>query len=85
MVGCWDFYGQAESGGSTHYRGCKAIIGEQKKGSGVFFASAANNPEHKTRLQHEIEATDCQIDQLVFELYGLTEEEIKIVEDSERG
>jgi len=28
---------------------------------------------------HEIEATDRQIDQLVYELYGLTEEEIKIV------
>jgi hypothetical protein len=34
----------------------------------------------KTRLQREIEATDRQIDQPVYELYGLTEEEIKIVE-----
>jgi hypothetical protein len=40
----------------------------------------ANNPEQKTRLQREIEATDHQIDQLVYELYGLTEEKIKIVE-----
>jgi len=32
------------------------------------------------RLQREIDATDRQIDQLVYELYGLTEEEIKIVE-----
>jgi hypothetical protein len=31
-------------------------------------------------LQRQIEATDQQIDQLVYELYGLTEEEIKIVE-----
>ncbi len=38
--------------------------------------STANNPERKTRLQREIEATDRQIDQLVYELYGLTEEEI---------
>jgi hypothetical protein len=30
--------------------------------------------------QHQIEATDRQIDALVYELYGLTEEEIKIVE-----
>ncbi len=30
-------------------------------------------------LQREIEATDRRIDQLVYELYGLTEEEIKIV------
>ena len=32
------------------------------------------------RFQREIEATERQIDQLVYELYGLTEEEIKIVE-----
>jgi len=41
-----------------------------------------NNLEHKTRLQREIEATNHQIDQLVYELYGLTEEEIKIVEEA---
>jgi hypothetical protein len=34
----------------------------------------------KTALQRQIEATDHQVDQLVYELYGLTEEEIKIVE-----
>jgi len=33
-----------------------------------------------TALQRQIEATDRQIDQLVYELYGLTEEEIRIVE-----
>jgi len=31
-------------------------------------------------LQRQIEATDKQIDRLVYELYGLTEEEIGIVE-----
>ena len=35
----------------------------------------------KTRLQREIKAADRQIDQLVYELYGLTEEEIRIVEE----
>ena len=40
----------------------------------------AKNPNDKTRLERQIEATDRQIDQLVYELYGLTEEEIKIVE-----
>ncbi len=34
----------------------------------------------KTVIQRQIDATDKQIDQLVYELYGLTEEEIKIVE-----
>ena len=42
--------------------------------------AAARTPDDKTRLQREIDATDRQIDQLVYELYGLTEEEIKIVE-----
>jgi hypothetical protein len=36
----------------------------------------------KTFLQCQIDATDRQIDQLVYELYGLTDEEIKIVEES---
>jgi len=40
------------------------------------------NPNDKIQLEREIEATDHQIDQLVYELYGLTEEEIKIVEDT---
>lgn len=31
-------------------------------------------------VKREIEATDKSIDRLVYELYGLTEEEIKIVE-----
>jgi hypothetical protein len=34
----------------------------------------------KTALQRQIDATGRQIDQLVYELYGLTEEEVKIVE-----
>jgi len=38
--------------------------------------------EHeKTLLQRQIEATDAAIDKLVYELYGLTEEEIAIVEE----
>ena len=34
----------------------------------------------RVALQRQIDATDKQIDSLVYELYGLTEEEIKIVE-----
>ena len=41
----------------------------------------AKTPQAKTVLQRQIEATDRQIDRLVFELYDLTEEEIKIVEE----
>jgi len=36
----------------------------------------------KTLLQRQIEATDKQIDRLVYELYGLTEGEIRIVEEA---
>jgi hypothetical protein len=36
--------------------------------------------QEKTLLARQIEATDAAIDKLVYELYGLTEEEIKIVE-----
>jgi hypothetical protein len=40
----------------------------------------ARTPHEQTGLQRQIEATDSQIDALVYELYGLTEEEIRIVE-----
>lgn len=33
-------------------------------------------------LKKEIDKTDKEIDQMVYELYGLTEEEIKIVEEA---
>jgi len=39
-----------------------------------------SNPHEKERLKREIASTDAQIDRLVYELYGLTEDEIKIVE-----
>jgi hypothetical protein len=38
--------------------------------------------QEKTLLARQIEATDASIDKLVYELYGLTEEEIRIVEAS---
>jgi fido (protein-threonine AMPylation protein) len=42
--------------------------------------TVANTPSDKTRLQRQIDATDQEIDRLVYGLYGLTEEEIQIVE-----
>jgi len=44
----------------------------------------AQTPHEKTALRRRIEATDGQIDALVYELYGLTEEEIGIVEAAGR-
>lgn len=42
----------------------------------------AKTPNSKQNIQRQIEATDKQIDKLVYELYGITEEEIKILEES---
>jgi len=48
-----------------------------------------NKDRDNTKIQHDrkliqrqIDATDKQIDQLVYELYGLTDEEIRIVEEA---
>jgi len=41
---------------------------------------AAKTSHEQTALQRQIDATDRQIDRLVYELYGLTAEEIAIVE-----
>ena len=42
--------------------------------------AGARTPQEKTALERQITATDTQIDALVYELYGLTKEEIALVE-----
>lgn len=42
--------------------------------------AAANTPYEQENLKRQIDATYQQIDRLVYELYGLSEDEIKIVE-----
>ena len=42
--------------------------------------AAAKTPPEKTSLERQIAATDQQIDRLVYQLYGLTDDEIKLVE-----
>ncbi len=42
--------------------------------------SAARTPQEETTLERQIGALDVRLDSLVYELYGLTENEIKIVE-----
>jgi hypothetical protein len=37
-------------------------------------------PQEKDLIRRLMQATNSQIDRMVYELYGLTEEEIKIVE-----
>ena len=45
--------------------------------------SETRDPRTREQLQRRIDATDAQIDRLVYELYELTEEEIKVVEGKE--
>ena len=42
--------------------------------------AAAKTPPEQTALERQIAATDQQIDRLVYQLYGLTDDEIKLVE-----
>jgi hypothetical protein len=43
--------------------------------------ASVKTPDDKTRLQRQVEATDQQIDQFVYELYGLTDKETHIIEE----
>ena len=42
--------------------------------------AAARTDHEQTNLKRRIEATDRRIDRLVYDLYNLTDEEIRIVE-----
>ena len=44
---------------------------------------SARTPQEQERIRGEIESTDRAIDALVYKLYGVTEEEIRIVEGEE--
>ena len=44
--------------------------------------AAPRTPQELTAVRRQIAATDREIDRLVYELYGLTDEEIRIVEES---
>ncbi len=46
--------------------------------------AAAQTPHERTVLQRQMEGTDAEIDGLVYELYGLTAEEIAVVEGAEK-
>jgi hypothetical protein len=44
-------------------------------------SKSAKTPQDKELIKRQLEATDKQIDALVYELYGLTEDEIRIIEN----
>ena len=48
----------------------------------ALWLAAATVPDDKRLLQRQIEATDRQIDGLVYELYELSPDEIRIVEEA---
>ena len=43
--------------------------------------AAAKSAAQKAIVQRQIDATDRQIDQLVYQLYGLTDEEVALIEE----
>ena len=42
--------------------------------------STSKTPQEKTVLERQITASDTELDRLVYDLYGLEEDEIKIIE-----
>jgi len=50
------------------------------RSTGIRTRRIPKTPHGQEMIQREIESTDWAIDALVYELYGLTEEEIKIVD-----
>jgi hypothetical protein len=42
--------------------------------------ASAKTPQEEESVQRQVESTDGGIDELVYELYGLSEEEIGVVE-----
>ena len=72
-----------ESGEQREYPGENATR-LRALGGGVarrFCRNAAKTPTDRTAIQRQIDATDRQIDQLVYKRYGLTDDKVKIVEE----
>ncbi len=46
--------------------------------------AAAKTDHEETAIQRQIDATDRQIDQLVYNLYSLTDDEIRMIEEMTR-
>jgi hypothetical protein len=42
--------------------------------------AAERNPQHRSQIEREIAATDRGIDAHVYQLYGLTDEEVAVIE-----
>lgn len=73
----------------------KRLVERFQENRDVYCSSAYNETQarhefidpllhEKSLIQRQIETTDKQIDQLVYELYGLTDKEIRIGEEATR-
>jgi len=71
----------------------KRLVERFRENRDVYCSSAYNEAQarhefidplvnNKSPIQRQIKETDKQIDQLVYDLYGLTDEEIRIVEEA---
>jgi hypothetical protein len=45
-------------------------------------SATAKSAHHREAMQRQIDSTDREIDRLVYELYGLTDDEIRLIEES---
>ena len=74
-------------------KGVTRLVERFRENRDVYCSSAYNETQarhefidplvrEKLLVQRQIDATDRQIDQLVYELYGLTDKEIRIVEEA---
>ena len=73
--------GPAESVGASCIPASRSVEAPESR-NGTRLLRQSGPPRDKAVLQGQIDATDRQIDRLVYELYGLTEEEIRIVEQA---
>jgi len=62
----------------------KRLVERFQENRDVYCSGAYNETQARratSLIQRQIDTTDKQIDQLVYELYGLTDEEIRTVEE----
>ncbi len=57
-----------------------ALVNETLKLQTSYAEAECNIEDHRHALKKRIDEVDAHIDALVYQLYGLTEEEIKVVE-----
>jgi len=70
----------SDSGDVARYNGICSLVSDMLKLARQL--QLTKTPHEKESIQRQIDAADKQIDQLVYQLYELTDEEIRIVEEA---